>query len=370
MLENQIWNKMESMNENQSVEIRQVEAAHVVEKRHDTFLKELWNRYGNNSYTIDDLARILDLVRDDENLHELYEAWNSAWNNAPTETEEQQEALRREVAQLIARHERNREIRPVHVSSLRKIDRFRKIWYAAAAALLLGLLIPAVHLYMKPKTEQTVLYVEEVTGRGEIKTVFLSDQTEVTLNAESRLKYPANFTGDERSVELAGEALFDVTHDPARPFTVKTASINIRVVGTVFDVKEYANDLTASVSVASGKVEVGLDDEKIMLEKNQQLKMDKNTGLFEKTTFDADNYLSWTEGTLYFHRTPIREVVNTLNRHYPHADIELAEGEYYNTFTGKYNKDYKMENYLKGIAYSTGLKYKKTENKYVLYNEE
>ena len=336
---------------------------------------EAWKRYMDDSYTCDDLSLVLDLIMDDANIQEFAEVWEKeVWNKAkydlPPMSEDQKEIFRKEAAQLLAEHENKRTTQTMQVPS-RKIDRFRKIWYAAAAALLIGLLIPAVHLYVKPKTEQTVLYVEEVTGRGEIKTVFLPDQTEVTLNVESRIIFPANFTNDERSVELSGEALFDVTSDPARPFIVKTENMNIIVMGTVFGVKEYADDLSLSVIVASGKVKVGFADEKIILGKNQQLKTDKITGLFEKTTFDSGNYLSWIDGTLYFNRTPIREVVNILNRHYPRVDIELAEGEYSYLISGEHKNIYPVEDILNSIVYSTDLKCKKTGvNKYVLYHEK
>ena len=349
-------------------------------------LIEAWERYMNGSYTCDDLAFILDSI-DDENIQEFNEVAQRELDKAKINmqpTPEEKEVYQKEFAQFFAEYQNRQKTQqmqqiqivcdePFRVPSQNKIARFIKTWYAAAAAiLLLGLLTPFVYLYVKPKTEQiSILYVEESTQRGEIKTVLLPDQTKVTLNVGSSIKYPANFTGAERSVELYGEALFDVTSDPARPFTVKTENLNIRVVGTVFDVKEYTDDLTASVSVASGKVEVSMANEKVMLEKNRHVKMEKATGNIETMSIDADNYLSWTDGTLYFNRTPIREVVNMLNRHYPQADIELADGEYHNTLTGKYNKDYRMENYLKGISYSTGLKYKKTGvNKYVLFNEK
>jgi len=336
-------------------------------------LIEAWNRLVERTCTGEDITLLLDSLKGDEHLQEFDAVFDrvriDALANKPHLTEKQKEAYRREAYQLIAEYERKRG----GVSSP-TIGRFRKIWYAAAAVLLLGLLIPAAYLYVKPKTEQTVQYVEEVTGRGEIKTVFLPDQTEVTLNAGSRIKYSVDFTGDERSVELAGEALFNVASDPSRPFIVKTENMNVKVIGTVFDVKEYANDLFLSVSVASGKVEVetwhATSKERaasILLEQNQQMKMDKSTGMFEKLAIDAGKYFSWTNGALYFHRTPIREVVNMLNRHYPQVDIELAEGEYSNLITGQHDK-VDPEDILKGIIYTTGLKCKKTENKYVLYN--
>jgi len=74
----------------------------------------------------------------------------------------------------------------------------------------------------------------------------------------------------------------------------------------------------------------------------------------------------WTNGALYFHRTPIQEVVNILNRHYPQVVIVLAEGEYSNLITGEYENVNSAEEMLKSILYITGLKCKKTGNKYTL----
>ena len=338
-------------------------------------LIDAWERYVNKSDTCDDLALILDSTMNDEHIQEFNEVANRKWdkvmNEMPPTPEYREEIYREEFAQFFAEYQNKQKKKPIQIPWRNNIVRFRKIWYAAAAVILLGLLVPAVYLYVKPETEQiAVQYIEKTTQRGEIITVVLSDQTEVTLNAGSRIIYPSIFTGDERSVELYGEAIFDVTSDPARPFTVKTENMNIRVLGTVFDVKEYADDLSASVSVVSGKVEVGITGEKIILDKNRQVKMDKSTGNIETMTIDADNYLSWTSGTLFFNQTPIREVVNILNRHYTQVDIELAEGEYAKLISGKYKNVFTAEEILKSIAYITGLKCIKTGNKYTLYSEE
>ena len=333
-------------------------------------LVEAWSRFVEHTYTIEDLALLLNSIEENDFLQEFDEVsdrvWTEAFDNKPLMTEDRRGIYRMKAAQILAEYQR---MQKMQTRQLPLRNRFRKMWYAAAAAILLGLLIPAAYLYMKPEAEQVMVvqYLEESTQRGEIKTVFLPDQTEVTLNAGSRIKYPANFTDDERSVELFGEALFDVTSDPVRPFTVKTENMNIKVVGTVFDVKEYADDLTASVSVASGKVEVILADEKLMVGQNHQVTLYKTTGDSEKKIVDADKYLSWRGGTLYFYRTPIREVINILNRHFPQIDIELDEDEYFNLITGEHDNVRNPENILKGITYTTGLKYKKNGNKYILY---
>ena len=337
-------------------------------------LIEAWERYVSKTNTCDDLALVLDSIMNDNHIQEFNEVfdnvvWNKAMNELPP-TPEEREVYRKEFEQFFAEYLRKKQMQDRQLfSRINTGNRFRKIWVAAAAVLLLGLLIPSAYHFLKPTTEQPPLqYVETVTQRGEIRTILLPDRTQVTLNAGSRIIYPIRFSGDERKVELYGEALFDVTSDPERPFMVKTEIMNIRVVGTVFNVKSYSDDLSSSVSVASGKVEVGLADSKVLLEPNQQIKMEKSTGYFEKTTFDSGKYLSWTDGQLYFDRTPIREVINILNRHYPQVEIVLSEGEYADLITGQHKSVYPVEDILRTIIYSTGLKCKKAGNRYTLYN--
>jgi ferric-dicitrate binding protein FerR (iron transport regulator) len=126
------------------------------------------------------------------------------------------------------------------------------------------------------------------------------------------------------------------------------------------------------VSVASGKVLVNIINEineNILLEKDRQLKIDKATGNFEKYTIDAERYLSWTDGTLYFNDTPIREVVNMLNRSCAQMVFELAGGEYSDLISGKLNTK-SLETMLDAYIESFELQYKKTGNHIFLYKNK
>ena len=345
------------------------------ETRRTAALKEAWGRFVDFSHTVDDTNLILDSIRKGDDLHESHEALDRIWDEAlvnddtPLEPEELQK-YKSEAGHIYSELERIKKMREMSVSS-RKIRRLRKIWYAAAAVFLLGLLIPVAYRFLNQKTEQTesiVQYVELSTGCGEIKTITLPDQTKVTLNVESSLKYPAVFT-NERMVELLGGAIFEVTPDSKRPFTVATTGINVSVLGTVFDVKAYPDDGLSIVTVASGKVEVEIANNNILLEKDRQLKIDRESGSLDQYTIDAGKYLSWTDGILYFHRTPVNEVVHMLNRSQLQLIFELAEGEYPNLITGRLDTK-KLETMLNPIINSIGLKYRKTGNKIILYNDK
>ena len=334
-------------------------------------LEEAWKRVGEHSETLNDLNLIMDSIRNGEDLRECGKAFDGVWDESliditALKSQELKESKRK------ARLMYNELKRKQHIQTTGKhsnnVFRFGKFWrVAAAAALFLGLLMPAVYHYVK-KSTQTGLYqyVEAVTERGEIKTIYLPDSTKVVLNAESRLIYPECFSGEQRLVELIGEAIFDVTYYEDMPFIVETTDVEIKVLGTVFNVKAYQEDDILMISVASGKVEVNVESENILLIENRQLNLEKATGNFEKITVDAEKFMDWTDGTLHFVRTPIREVVNMLNRSYPKMVFELAEGEYNDLITGRIDTG-RMEVFLDAFIQSLGFKYNKIENNIIMY---
>ena len=104
--------------------------------------------------------------------------------------------------------------------------------------------------------------------------VQLPDGTQVWLNADSRITYDQNFMGSYREVQLSGEAYFEVTKDKTRPFVIHTSAMDVRVLGTVFNVRSYPNEKTAETSLLQGSVEITLHsspDRKIVLKPNEKL---------------------------------------------------------------------------------------------------
>ncbi|MFA6086254.1 FecR family protein [Mucilaginibacter sp.] len=104
--------------------------------------------------------------------------------------------------------------------------------------------------------------------------IVLSDGTVVTLNSETRLKYPPEFKGKTREVYLDGEAFFDVKKDHQHPFIVHTGKMRVRVLGTAFNIKSYANDVASETSLIRGAIEVTLTDrpsDRIILKPNEKL---------------------------------------------------------------------------------------------------
>jgi ferric-dicitrate binding protein FerR (iron transport regulator) len=118
--------------------------------------------------------------------------------------------------------------------------RLRKLYVAAAiAASLAGafLLIHPSNTSKNPTTYKTV-----TTNPGARSRLTLPDGTAVVLNADSRLTYNEDFSGDSREIQLSGEAYFDVAKDPHHPFLIHTKTIDIKVLGTAFNVRSYDNE--------------------------------------------------------------------------------------------------------------------------------
>ncbi|MDR1668118.1 MAG: FecR domain-containing protein [Bacteroidales bacterium] len=338
-------------------------------------LQNAWRRFLNNTYTDDDLSFILDSLEEDDNLRAFYlvsdETWQAAWAAGLLDTEPDREAFRRQAADMLTSRigmRKNRRLGlPLPPPARRRTG--RTVWLAAACAAF-ALLAASVFLLpenpFQPQEVTAAHMIEVTTERGEIKTIYLPDSSKVSLNAGSSIRYPATFEVGIRQVELKGEALFEVKANPAQPFSVNAGKASIQVLGTVFDVSTYDEDHLLLVSVVSGKVAVNISGTQTFLNKNEQIRYNKMTGVAETSAVETEKYCLWTAKTLYFNRTPVHEVVNMLHRQYPQWDIELAEGNYTSLISGTHDNK-RIEAVLTSIAYSTGLKWKKENNRFILY---
>jgi transmembrane sensor len=129
------------------------------------------------------------------------------------------------------------------------------------------------------KMDRPLVTNEVSTKKGSMSYVKLPDGTQVWLNTNTRLTYNGNFTGALREVTLSGEAYFDVTKDSSRPFIIHTDKLNIKVLGTAFNVKSYPDDETQETALIHGRIEVTLNDrpqEKIILNPNEKLVVRNN----------------------------------------------------------------------------------------------
>jgi len=208
-------------------------------------------------------------------------------------------------------------------------------------------------------------YIELKVNKGETKEVTLSDGTKLFLNAGTSLRYPLSFVGNERKVELDGEAYFEVAHNANKPFIIQAGNMDIKVLGTTFNVKSYAEDDKATVSVSSGKVQVDMPESMMRLVANEQIVMDKNSGTLQKNIIDNENAKSWMNGSLSFNNTSIQNVAKELMRVY-NCKIIIKDSTTMNVLVSGAIESKSLDSVLKSIYYSTGIKYKKEADAIIL----
>lgn len=220
-------------------------------------------------------------------------------------------------------------------------------WLTRAAAILL---VPVLAFLMYTLSErqsdlETLAtladdYLEVFAPIGSRTVVQLPDGSEVHLNYGSKLKYPSVFHGETREVELEGEGYFDVAQDPDRPFVVHAGNLNIKAVGTEFNVLAYPGDAAIATTLVEGKVllEKQLPSYKTeslgAMQPNQHVVYNSKTGDITSSMGRVDKYVAWTEGKMIFEDTPIEQVAQKLSRMF-NVDIEVDENirDYYYTVT-------------------------------------
>ena len=169
---------------------------------------------------------------------------------------------------------------------------------------------------------EKIEYHTLTVGRGGEYRLTLSDGTVVWLNSESALRYPASFSGDKREVELWGEAFFEVTRNEEMPFHVKGGDFEIEVLGTSFNVMNYADEKVAQVTLASGKLCVCKGDQYAVIHPNQQIQMEE--GRFDVRDVDARYYTSWIDNKFMFDDESLDVIVRKLARWY-NLDFEFVD---------------------------------------------
>jgi ferric-dicitrate binding protein FerR (iron transport regulator) len=161
-------------------------------------------------------------------------------------------------------------------------------YVAAAASIIIVLLTVFRPSGRKSATDYRPNVVS--TKNGSRSKVQLPDGTQVWLNAGSKLTYDESFGKNLREVQLSGEAFFDVTKDAEHPFIIHTQVMNIKVVGTAFDVKAYPDGKTTEATLLRGLIEVSFPkrpEEKFFLKPNQKISVVNNELVFDRKNIDS-----------------------------------------------------------------------------------
>lgn len=199
----------------------------------------------------------------------------------------------------------------------RKNTWWKPLSVAAAVLLLAG----AFFIFNQNPGSVKMLALE--TLEGEVKEIGLADGSTVWLNENSKLSYPDAMNGEERRVRLKGEAFFDITKNPSKPFIIDTRDAEVKVLGTSFEVRAMDDEVRTEVVVKTGRVSLGKknDLKPIELTANQKGIYNKETD--QKLSFEVKNMnaISWQSKTLDFNNATLEKVIVDLEDHF---DIKVT----------------------------------------------
>ncbi|HTN05482.1 FecR family protein [Agriterribacter sp.] len=263
------------------------------------------------------------------------------------------------------------------VSITRSVN--RKLIAAAACFLLIA--ATTTYYFVRSGKSPASYRSSYITQPAEKKSLVLSDGTKVILNADSKLSIAPGFGQEERRVQLDGEAFFDVAHNASKPFVVHTARMDVKVLGTAFNVKAYATDDLFETALIRGSVELSLKKEKktVMLRPNEKYVLREirpgvalaeesitgrkthSEGLLPVKIDKVDTSIvevSWTENKIAFADEPFAQVVKKLERWYGVSiivDDDVLPG---NLYTGSFRNE-SIEDVLSALQFSRPFTYKK-----------
>ncbi len=211
---------------------------------------------------------------------------------------------------------------------------------------------------------------EVIIPYGKSSELLLSDGTKVWLNAGTRLAFPSRFSKKTREVYLDGEACFKVTKNESQPFVVNVGELDLKVLGTWFNVSAYTSDADIETVLLEGSVALrkqkflGLGTNEVILKPNQRANYNKQNT--EINIYDEPNttmYIAWTEGWLEFSKESLQSVFTQLERYY---DVEIMLPESFPSsglITGKLDLKDSLEEVLIALADVAQIDYRIVNNK-------
>ncbi len=240
-----------------------------------------------------------------------------------------------------------------------------------AAVLAIPLLAITIVLFVNKQNNVLTSYNEVSCVKGSVVSINLSDGSVVHLYSGSTLRYPNQFTGDVRLVNLVGEATFDVQSNREKPFYVETIdNSRIKAYGTKFNVCGYERDSLTSVYLEHGAIDFESPnlDNPVVIKPRTRIDYMRTANTYRISEEDPDKYLARENGVLLFLKAPLREITTTLSRVYD-IDIEIKDDALRDVpFTASFKDEsiYQIMNMLKKSSPDLKWKKEETANKIVI----
>ena len=297
--------------------------------------------------TDEEMVRLTEwLARSEENRKELFRlemAYHLGKHN-PLATREKTAAAEDRLFARIADYESQKDRR----------RSFRFLRYAAAVLAAVLLVGGGLFAYLRQSVE--ILTVAALDG---VKKVTLPDRSTVWLNKGAAIRYADHFDGDERKVELEGEALFHVTKNPEKPFIVSSEGAAAKVLGTTFNFNAKGRGKASVISLIEGRLEVtGLDGQgKVVLHPNQKATVSRDLKAIKTENTYAPVDAVWRDNMIPFSNMRVREIARILEQLYGCRITVAPRLDNGKTYTGVIKKSKDIRNVLDGLSYTVSFHY-------------
>jgi transmembrane sensor len=263
----------------------------------------------------------------------------------------------------------------IHKEPESKTTIFRKLisnplMRIAAAILIIALLSVAGYEVVVNKAASSQQL--EISANNQILKIFtLPDGTLVSLNSNTHLKYPKRFGRNTREVIIEGEAFFEVKPNKNKSFIIHAGNVQIKVLGTSFNVSAYPSARLVEVIVKTGKVQVlnkmneTKQNNELILDPGDKGTLVYSSNALLKTTNQNPNFLAWKTHDLIFRATSLGEVIGNLEKVYK-VNIRLADPKLSGLLLTAHFNDYSLDFILKVIETTFQMEAQKINGQYIL----
>lgn len=238
---------------------------------------------------------------------------------------------------------------------------------AASITFFLTLVILIIFFLSHPDQNAIANHDKDIIIRSETKYgqkmhLQLPDGSEVWLNSGSNISFPKYFSNSVREVSIHGEGFFNVTHDPSRPFIVKSPALIAEVLGTSFNIRAYEDEIEQKVSLVTGKVKVVTEEKSFGAKEVQsgyflfpgdELIYEGTSGKIMEQSFDIQDEIAWKDGILIFNEDDFMSLTTKIERWYGVQVISIGHPPKDFVITGSFNNE-ALNNVMEVLKYGRG----------------
>ena len=274
------------------------------------YYKELIEKYFDGNITDAEIKKLSDWIKNDRHLQNW---WEEEFSKSDAGINP---VLRNKLFARIKEQTQGKE----ETQGKEKPRTIRMNPWKWAAAIVLPICIAFFTYYLIDSSQTVGAPFIVKADKGDKATIELPDGTNVVLNSASQLSYLNNFGENVRRVQLNGEAYFKVAHDEKCAFIVQVGDLEVKVLGTSFNVSAYEDAKDVTVVLLEGKVGVYAQKISHIMKPGDKIEYNKATHKITATQVHPSDYIEWTKGNIYFEKESLENIMKTLSRIY---DVEI-----------------------------------------------